>query len=70
MEVQNTLSVLILVGLGHFHDINFKGVFALLHQINQGVAAFRITAKVEVRRAKLLEASQMKVLVKAIAYSP
>ena len=27
-------------------------------------------AKVEVRRAKLLEASQMKVLVKAIAYSP
>jgi hypothetical protein len=47
MEVQNTLSVLILMGFGHFHYINFKGVFALFRQINQGVSAFRITAKLE-----------------------
>lgn len=45
MEVQNTLSVLVLVGFGHFHYINFKGVFALFRQINQGVPAFRITVE-------------------------
>lgn len=55
MEVQNTLSVLMLVGFDHFRYINFKGVFALVHQINQGVSAFRITAKLEVLKRVALQ---------------